>query len=72
MTTRTKQFHRYAITGFVAFLTLAGTTGNAWAGPACLRPRAAHAFATAAMQQRLMVAALTCNDVTEFNAFQTK
>lgn len=55
--------------GFVALATLAGTTGNAWAGAACLKARDAHALQTAAMQQRLMVAALTCRQTPLYNRF---
>ena len=55
--------------GLVALVTLAGTTGNAWARAACLKSRDAHALQTAAMQQRLMVAALTCQQAPLYNRF---
>ena len=48
------------------------------AGPAvakpvekCAKPDEVTAIQTAAIQQELMVAALTCNQITNFNAFQT-
>lgn len=37
----------------------------------CAKPDEVSAIQAAAIQQQLMVAALTCNDVTDFNAFQT-
>lgn len=47
--------------------------GNAFAASSskCAKPEEVTAIQTAAIQQELMVAALTCNDVTNFNAFQT-
>lgn len=60
---------RHGLAGFVALATLAGTSGNAWAGAACLKARDAHALQTAAMQQRLMVAALTCHEAPLYNRF---
>lgn len=50
-------------------LTAAGTA--ALAGPKCALPSEVTAIQAAAVQQQLMVAALTCNEVTNFNAFQT-
>jgi len=48
----------------------AGST--AVAGPAkCARPDEVSAIQSAAIQQELMVAALTCNEIARFNAFQT-
>jgi len=44
---------------------------NAHAAPRCARPDEVTAIQAAAIQQELMVAALTCNEVTRFNAFQT-
>ena len=44
----------------------------ALAGPVkCARPEEVSAIQAAAIQQELMVAALTCNEITRFNAFQT-
>ncbi|HEX3942821.1 MAG TPA: hypothetical protein VHW69_01920 [Rhizomicrobium sp.] len=40
-------------------------------GPACAKPEEVSAIQTAAIQQELMVAALTCNEISRFNAFQT-
>jgi hypothetical protein len=40
-------------------------------GPACAKPAEVSAIQTAAIQQELMVAALTCNEISRFNAFQT-
>ena len=54
-----------ALAGVVA----AGTAGVA--APKCARPAEVTAIQAAAVQQQLMVAALTCSDVASFNAFQT-
>jgi hypothetical protein len=51
-----------------AALTL-GT--SAIAAPHCARPDEVTAIQAAMIQQELMVAALTCNEVEHFNAFQT-
>jgi len=54
----------------VAIATLAA--GTAWAGDGkCAKPEEMTAMQTAAVQQELMVAALTCNAVTLYNAFVT-
>jgi hypothetical protein len=45
--------------------------GSACAAPKCARPDEITAIQTAAIQQELMVAALTCNEIDHFNAFQT-
>jgi hypothetical protein len=37
----------------------------------CAKPEEVTAIQAAAVQQELMVAALTCNEITRFNAFQT-
>lgn len=44
---------------------------SAVAAPRCARPDEVTAIQAAMIQQELMVAALTCNDVDHFNAFQT-
>jgi hypothetical protein len=43
----------------------------ATAAPKCARPDEVTAIQAAAIQQELMVAALTCNEISRFNAFQT-
>ncbi|HEX3429879.1 MAG TPA: hypothetical protein VHT03_03255 [Rhizomicrobium sp.] len=43
---------------------------SAMAAPRCARPDEVTAIQAAAIQQQLMVAALTCNEVEHFNAFQ--
>ena len=43
--------------------------GNAWAAESCVRPQDVTALRTAALQQQLMVAALTCHDVAAYNGF---
>lgn len=54
----------------VAVATLAA--GTAWAADQkCAKPEEMTAMQTAAVQQELMVAALTCNAVTLYNAFVT-
>ncbi len=55
----------------VAVLAALGVSGTATAGQKCARPTEVTAIQVAAIQQELMVAALTCHDVTNFNAFQT-
>lgn len=44
---------------------------TAIAAPRCARPEEVTAIQAAMVQQELMVAALTCNEVEHFNAFQT-
>jgi hypothetical protein len=56
-------------------LSLAGVlvAGNALAASSskCAKPDEVTSIQTAAVQQELMVAALTCDQITNFNAFQT-
>jgi hypothetical protein len=54
-------------------LAVVMVAGNAFAASSskCAKPEEVTAIQTAAIQQELMVAALTCNDITNFNAFQT-
>jgi hypothetical protein len=47
------------------------TPGAALAARKCARPKEVTAIQAAAVQQQLMVAALTCHDIASFNAFQT-
>jgi hypothetical protein len=44
---------------------------SAMAAPRCAKPEEVSAIQAAMIQQQLMVAALTCNEVEHFNAFQT-
>ncbi|HEY2445916.1 MAG TPA: hypothetical protein VGI20_09290 [Rhizomicrobium sp.] len=56
--------------GLLSLAALAA--GNdALAAKRCARPDEVTAIQAAAIQQELMVAALTCNEVSRFNAFQT-
>jgi hypothetical protein len=48
---------------------MAGTT--AWGASKCAKPDEVTAIQVSSIQQELMVAALTCNEVPNFNAFQT-
>jgi hypothetical protein len=50
-------------------MLMAGTTS--WGGSKCARPDEVTAIQVASIQQELMVAALTCSEVSNFNAFQT-
>ena len=50
---------------------LALMAGNAWAAASCARPQDVTALRTAALQQQLMVAALTCHDAADYNRFVT-
>jgi hypothetical protein len=52
-----------------AVLAIAGVSANAWAGEACTAAPDIAALQTAAVQQRFMVAALTCGDVVLYNSF---
>jgi hypothetical protein len=52
-----------------AALALCMLTGNAWAATSCARPQEMMALRTAALQQRLMVAALACHDAADYNRF---
>jgi hypothetical protein len=54
-----------------AALALCMLAGNAWAAASCARPQDVKALQAAALQQQLMVAALTCNDTTDYNRFVT-
>ncbi len=58
-------------TGALALAAAAMLGGAALARSSCAKPDEISAIQTAAIQQELMVAALTCNEVTRFNAFQT-
>jgi hypothetical protein len=55
----------------VAGLSLSLTAGTAWAADVCARAPDLVALQVAALQQQLMVAALTCDDVTLYNSFVT-
>ena len=57
--------------GGVALAVLAAAGTAALASPKCATPADVTAIQVAAVQQELMVAALTCDDTTSFNAFQT-
>ena len=45
--------------------------GDAWAAASCVRPQDMKALQAAALQQQLMVAALTCHDTADYNLFVT-
>jgi hypothetical protein len=55
----------------VACAAVLALGANAVAAPRCARPDEVTAIQAAMIQQELMVAALTCNEVEHFNAFQT-
>lgn len=52
-----------------ALVALTGMTGQLAAAPICATERDMDAFRTAAVQQQLMVAGLTCNDMNAYNRF---
>ena len=56
--------------GAIVLVAMVAGTADA-ASIKCAKPPEVSAIQAAAIQQELMVAALTCNDVTNFNAFQT-
>ena len=55
----------------VACLAALFVGAGAMAAPRCAKPEEVTAIQAAMVQQQLMVAALTCNEVQHFNAFQT-
>jgi hypothetical protein len=55
----------------IAGLSLSLTAGTAWAADVCARAPDLVALQVAALQQQLMVAALTCDDVPLYNSFVT-
>lgn len=57
-------------TGLACAAALVVATG-ATGAPRCARPDEVTAIQAAMVQQELMVAALTCNEIAHFNAFQT-
>jgi hypothetical protein len=61
---------RKVATGLACAAALLVATG-AMGAPRCARPDEVTAIQAAMIQQQLMVAALTCNEVAHFNAFQT-
>ncbi|HEY1629788.1 MAG TPA: hypothetical protein VGF56_00635 [Rhizomicrobium sp.] len=56
--------------GVLAAITAADARGGSKLAK-CASPDEVSAIQTAAIQQQLMVAALTCNEIEHFNAFQT-
>lgn len=58
-----------ALKAAAAVLALVLSAGNAWAAPSCARPQDMTALRTAALQQQLMVAALSCHAVADYNRF---
>lgn len=61
---------RKVATGLACAAALVVATG-ATGAPRCARPDEVTAIQAAMIQQELMVAALTCNEVPHFNEFQT-
>jgi hypothetical protein len=61
---------RFRDAGAVA-LAMVTAVGSAIAAPRCASSDEVTAIQAAAIQQQLMVAALTCNQIEHFNAFQT-
>jgi len=55
----------------VVGLTLSLTAGTGWSAEICARVPDLVALQVSALQQQLMVAALTCNDVSLYNSFVT-
>jgi len=56
--------------GALVLAAIVGVGGEGFAQSRCAKPEEVSAIQTAAIQQELMVAALTCNEVSRFNAFQ--
>jgi hypothetical protein len=53
----------------VTAISLTLMAGTAWGAEVCARPPEMIALQVAALQQQLMVAALTCDDVSLYNSF---
>ena len=53
----------------VAALALCLPAGNAWAAASCARPQDMTALQVAALQQKLVVVALSCHDAADYNRF---
>jgi hypothetical protein len=62
---------RKAGAGAVALAMITAATSASFAASRCASSDEVTAIQAAAIQQQLMVAALTCNEVEHFNAFQT-
>jgi hypothetical protein len=60
--------HQIVKTG-TAILVFTCMAGNALAAASCARPEDMHALKSAAIQQRLMVAALSCNAAPSYNDY---
>jgi len=60
--------HKIVKTG-TAILMFTCMAGNALAAAGCARPEDMHALKSAAIQQRLMVAALSCNAAPSYNDY---
>jgi hypothetical protein len=69
-TQRNRGMGRNTATG-LACATALVLSAAAIASPRCAKPEEVTAIQAAMIQQELMVAALTCNEVEHFNAFQT-
>jgi len=65
-----KGMGRKTVAGLLALAAFAVGT-DAWAAKRCARAEEVTAIQAAAIQQELMVAALTCSEISRFNAFQT-
>jgi len=61
----------FALKMGAAALAISLSAGNAAAAPGCARPQDVTALRIAALQQQLMVAALTCHDTASYNRFVT-
>src|SRR5271163_3220833 len=61
---------RNAGVGAIALMVMTAATG-AIGAPRCATSDEVTAIQASAIQQQLMVAALTCNQIDHFNAFQT-
>ena len=62
---------RKIATGGVVLVAAAAACTAAYGAGRCAKPMEVTAIQAAAIQQELMVAALTCNEVSRFNEFQT-
>lgn len=62
---------RRALRMCAATFALLGMTTSVWARESCAQPRDVVALKTAAMQQELMVAALSCHETHLYNRFVT-
>jgi hypothetical protein len=59
------------ITTALVLVAFAASAGDGWASKSCIAHKDATALEVASVQQQLMVAALTCGEISRYNRFVT-